>query len=204
MVHENVDENHGEYRKDRMSDMPSARYYMNMKSLDRNTKDYSVMTGEVNRLGQYVPEAYLDDRNDLKGARLKMLCRTNCLPLMDRIGREVRPQWPKEHRICPMCNAQAVEDVKHFLLDCPAYEDRRRALFGSIDRIVGNFDFNAIPDIMKMYVALGRRTGCARTDERIDRMVKVHLKKCWNKRKPAADAINDVLHTNYVIMSRAR
>ena len=98
------------------------------------------MSGEEDRLGQYVPEAYLDDRKDLKGTRLKMLCRTNSLPVMDRVGREMRPQWPKNHRICPMCDKQVVEDVEHFLVGCPAYDVCRQKLFAYINRKVRTFD----------------------------------------------------------------
>ena len=83
-------------------------------------------------MGFLVPESYLDDRKEMKGTRLKLLCRLNCLPLMDRIGRKVVPQWPKEDRLCYMCNLRAIEDVKHFLVDCPAYNARRNKLFTHI------------------------------------------------------------------------
>ena len=111
-----------------MAGLPSAKDYVTIKSWVKNPKEYGVMTGEEGRLGQYVPESYLDDRVDLKGTRLKFLCRTSSLPVLDRVGRETRPSWPKHSRICLVCECDQVEDVEHFLMQCPGYEDRRTKL----------------------------------------------------------------------------
>jgi hypothetical protein len=66
--------------------MKSATEYIDMKFWGRNSEEYCVMSGELDRLGQYVPERYLDDRDSLKGTRLKLLCRTGSLPVMARVG----------------------------------------------------------------------------------------------------------------------
>ena len=68
--------------------MPSCNTYVVMKGWDRNPKEYSFSSGEEDKLGQQVSERYLDDRRNLKGTRLKMLCHTGSLPLMERVGRE--------------------------------------------------------------------------------------------------------------------
>ena len=47
---------------------------------------------------------------------------------MDRVGREEKPEWPKEARKCPMCQQGEVEDVAHFIAECPAYTKHRARL----------------------------------------------------------------------------
>ena len=96
--------------------------YSNVKDWGTNPKDYSFSVGEVNKLGQHVPKRYLDDRGNLKGTRLKMLCRLGCLPLMKRVGRETKPPWPREYRTCAACNSGTIEDIHHFVMECPKYE----------------------------------------------------------------------------------
>jgi hypothetical protein len=82
----------------RMQGMTSAAKYMHMKDWGENPGEYSFSSGKKGKNESLVLERYLDDRSDLKGTRLKALCRLGCLPLMDRVGREARPRWPKEMR----------------------------------------------------------------------------------------------------------
>ena len=44
-------------------------------------------------------------------------------------GRYARPPVPVENRLCVVCNENCVESEKHFLLDCPLYDDLRLILF---------------------------------------------------------------------------
>ena len=190
-------------RANRMEELSSTADYMAIKNWDRNEKQYSVVSGEIGKMGQYVPEAYLDDRSDLKGTRLKLLCRANCLPVMARVGREVTPKWPKEERLCIMCQDGKVEDVKHFVMDCPAYAGRRDKLLALISRAVGRAEggggFDAAPARHKLHVILGKRSGDAWVDRRVDRLTKTFLAKCWNQRQPVTDSINRVMGTKYGI-----
>jgi hypothetical protein len=59
---------------------------MEIKEWGANPPEYSFSSGEENRIGQHVPERYLDDRDDLKGTRLKCLSRLGALPVMGHIG----------------------------------------------------------------------------------------------------------------------
>jgi hypothetical protein len=78
-------------REVRMRALPSSAKYAEIKEWGANPPEYSFSFGEEDRIGQHVPERYLDDRNDFKGARLKALCRLGALPVMRRVGREQKP-----------------------------------------------------------------------------------------------------------------
>jgi hypothetical protein len=64
---------------------------LEIKDWGKNPRQYSL----ENLLGQHVPERYLDDRDDLKGTRLKILSRLGALPVMRRVGKEQKPPWPR-------------------------------------------------------------------------------------------------------------
>ena len=169
-----------------------------------NPVAYSFSSGETYRLGQHVPERYLDDRGDLKGTRLKMLCRMGCLPVMDRVGREVYPKWPKEYRTCLACNTGQIENVLHFLLECPAYANHRYAMVSDVGRVLGRLAgptgpiaYSALDTTTRQLVLLGKRIGDSAIEDRIDRTVKRYLKKAWNARAAVTEAINDVMGTSY-------
>ena len=115
-----------------MEDMPSVQVYNNIKDWGTNTKAYSFSTGEEGRPGRLVPERYLDDRVCLKGTRLKLLCRLNCLPVM---GREVKPKWPKHNRVCFAYGCGTVEDTHHFIMGCPRYAAKRATLIARVGLI---------------------------------------------------------------------
>ena len=123
-------------RRTRMENMPSTRIYNRIKDWGMNPEAYSFSIGEIGRPGRLVPERYLDDRTQLKGTRLKALCRLDCLPVMVRVGREVTPKWPKRDRVCYACGTGVVEDVHHFVMECPRYAERRADLLGRVGMIM--------------------------------------------------------------------
>jgi hypothetical protein len=43
---------------------------------------------------------------------------------------------PEGNRVCWICDTQSVEDERHFLLVCAEYQDRRGALWDSLNRLV--------------------------------------------------------------------
>ena len=108
-------------RTARLAELPSAQDYAHTKHWGRTPSEYAFSTGEVDRWGHRTPGRYLDDRRDLKGTRLKLLCRTGALPVMRRLGREQRPPWPLERSRCYACHTGAVESVSHFLGECRTF-----------------------------------------------------------------------------------
>ena len=194
-------------REARMLARPSTAMYCQVKDWDCNPLAYSFSSGEEDRIGQHVPERYLDDRLDLKGTRLKLLCRTGALPTMNRVGREVKPRkWPRSARICPACDSTEVEDVEHFVMQCPLYRAQRQVLISdataALDRSTGSVDgaaFGALPPRAKLLVLLGRRVGDPVAENRIDRSMKRFLRKAWNRRAPYTEIVNQVLNTEYAV-----
>ena len=205
-----VDKNSNQCRQERMSGMTSTVTYNPIKCWDANPEMYSFSSGEVGRIGQHVPESYLDDRTRLKGTRLKLLCRLGCLPVMDRIGREVIPRWPKSSRICFGCRGGQIEDVTHFLMTCPAYAKQRGKLFSRVAEILANSNSNTGPfwDMDREHhrqLLLGKRIGDPIAETKVDIAVKHFLIKAWNKRSCLTRTINSLLGTNYeAIRSRTR
>jgi hypothetical protein len=198
-----VDTAHDKARAERMARMPSTTTYLTVKEWGRNPKEYSFSSGEEGKLGQQVPESYLDDRRNLKGTRLKMLCRTGCLPLMVRVGKEVKPKWPREMRTCLACNNGAVEDVRHFIMDCPAYAERRRGLLHQVSRAAQRskvaIAFDTAPAEEQLQLILGKRVGDRQFENKVDWQTKKFLTKCWNAREPVKVAINNHFGTEYGI-----
>jgi hypothetical protein len=191
-------------RATRMGGMPSVQVYNRIKEWGNNTKDYSFSTGEEGRLGHLVPERYLDDRTYLKGTRLKLLCRLSCLPVMDRVGREVKPKWPKHSRVCFACGSGAVEDVHHFIMACPCYAAKRADLIARVGLILSRSAcnltasaFEGMGSQAQCEVILGRRIGDPIAEDRIDAVVKRYLTKTWNLRAGVTARINAVLGTAY-------
>ena len=81
-------------------------------------------------------------------------------------------------------------------MSSPGYKDRRTKLLANVSKalifVEGAPDFDSSSSVDKMQVLLGKRSGDPWVD-RIDRWVKTHQVKCWNKRRPSRDAINSVL-----------
>jgi len=195
-------------RASNLAAKPSASTYSTVKEWGPNPKNYSFSTGEVHRLGQHVPERYLDDRSNLKGTRLKMLCRMGCLPLMNRVGREAMPPWPHELRTCATCGEGKIEDVHHFVMECPKYADKRTGLLRrTVVELVGSkgnltaVDFATMQSRDQLTILLGKRFSDPSAEDRLDRNVKRFLTKCWNLRSEVTGAVNDALFTSYGIYS---
>jgi hypothetical protein len=194
----------------RLQAMPSASEYRQTKAWERTPAVYAFSTGEVGRRGRLTPERYLDDRRCLKGTRLKLLCRLGCLPVMDRVGREARPPWPKDFRGCMMCQKDKVESVAHFVSECPAYAHQRGRLHGQVIRALQCSAGDVTADAYlamgahtQTRVLFGKRLGDPVTEDRVDKHVKKFLTKAWNVRAGMTTAVNTVMGTTYDVCARA-
>jgi hypothetical protein len=197
-------------RAARMAGMPSVQTYNKIKEWGPNDKAYCFSVGEEGRPGRLVPERFLDDRTCLKGTRLKLLCRLNCLPVMDRVGREAKPKWPKQSRVCFACGSDTVENIHHFIMDCPRYTAKRTGLATQVRRILarstGDLTATAFAEMgssAQCEVLLGRRIGDPVAEDRIDAAVKRYLTKTWNMRADVTARINAVLGTAYDVQTCA-
>ena len=128
-----------------------------------------------------------------------MLCRLNCLQVLDRAGRETKPPWPRNQRVCCMCDTGLIEDVRHFVMDCPAYAPKRAKLLDRVRTLVDSADAPAFQDMgeeEKFYIILGKRFGNRIREDQVDRAVKRFLSKCWNAREPATATLDAALGTD--------
>ena len=156
-----------------------------------------------------MPETYLDDRTQLKGTRLKLLCRLNCLPVMDRVGREVKPKWPKHDRVCFACGSNDVEDVHHFIMAYPRYAAKRAGLIARVrlilSRATGSLTATAFGYVQPGAVRgdPSRRIGDPIAENRIDAAAKRYLTKAWNLRVGVTASINAALDTAYDVQACA-
>jgi len=205
-VYRAVDGHTDENRADTLLTKPSTARYAALKDWGPNPENYSFSSGEVGKLGQHVPERYLDDRFDLKGTRLKMLCRLGSLPVAERVGKERRPPWPAEYRTCSACNMGKIEDTNHLVMECPLYESKRVALLRQVVRELAKSDgdvtaigFANMTARDQLNVLMGKRIADPAAEDRIDRNVKRFLSKCWNLRSEVTGALNRVLSTSYGI-----
>ena len=122
---------------------------------------------------------------------------------MNRAGRETRPPWPREYRTCAVCDSTKIEDVQHFVMECPRYEVKRIGLLRQVACILaqstGNTTATDFAIMPQFSILLGKRISDPAAEDRIDRNVKRFLPKCWNLRSKVTGALNDVLFTSYGI-----
>ena len=107
-----------------------------------------------------------------------------------------------------MCSAGRIEDVQHFVMECPAYEAKRAALLRQTANELAKSDgalkpaaFTAMSATDQLDVLLGKRIADPAAEDRLDRNVKRFLSKCWNLRSGVTGAINDALFTSYGLYS---
>ena len=166
-----------------------AARYARCKNWDKVQDDYACFAGEVGRRGALVPEPYLDDRDEPVGRRLKLMCRAGCLPTLKRVVREA--DLPAAHGACKMCASGCIEDIAHFVLDCPAYSTHRAKMLESAP-----LGFDGRSSLDKLDVLLGKSAGKSKIDDRTDAAVKRFLKKAWRTRKWLVLATNKTLSRN--------
>ena len=116
--------------------------------------------------------------------------------------------WQRQYRTCAIFSSAKVEDIHHFVMECPAYAAKRVALLqyaihilASSHAHVSPADFIAMTTNDQLAILLGKRISDPKAEDRLDRNVKRFLSKCWNARSEVTGAVNDALFTSYGIYS---
>ena len=84
---------------------------------------------------------------DFKSTRLKLLARTNCLPINQVLYRKNMC----ETTICQMCSCKSEESVEHFVLECSEYNHINEYLSTNFT----DFCFTELPSYEKINILLG-------------------------------------------------
>jgi hypothetical protein len=101
--------------------------YTRRKELDNiDTKSSLHLYKTFNITGR--TQKYLININDFRGSRLKLLARTNCLPVNSTLCRMQIRTNPQ----CTICTNNYEENVNHVLLECEAYTNLRNELNSDI------------------------------------------------------------------------
>ena len=167
----------------------SATRYVKCKFWDKIPEGLESFPREVGRYGSLVSESYLDDRTEVIGRRLKLMCRTGCLPVLKRIVRE--EGLPAESGTCKMCDSGDTETISHLILHCNGYSKLRSNLLASLVSILKS----PLPegeDLLCLLLGSSNRTPIS--DVLIDRNVKRFLKKIWRKRRWLLRQTNQVFN----------
>ena len=94
-------------------------------------------------LGHMAP--YLLHSRNCEGAWIQCRLRADCLPLMQSLARQCRPQRSDAHATCLLCplgaNEGAVEGVTHFLSDCQSLNliELRKELCGRLQQAISEW-----------------------------------------------------------------
>ena len=172
----------------------AAATYARIKNWDKVTVQCAVMSGEVGRRGGQVIEPYLDGRAEPVGTRLKLMCRLGCLPTMSRVAREEK--LPPGQGFCRLCGEGAVEDVQHLLLTCSSHERHRVKMVAGVEAALASAGKEPLGKQCvseQTDILLGRSTGEAKADGKINNNVTRFLKKAWRDRKWLTVSLNDTL-----------
>ena len=119
-------------------------------------------------------------------------CKKPCITMTKLVcGRNrlaINTQHEKEYeaRICKYCTNNVVEDLMHFVLKCPIYDDIRNSLFCTIMcelSYEGSMIFNRLKDQTKLLLLLGLEYPLLIEDKFILRYISsVHINQMYKKR----------------------
>ena len=107
-------------------------------------------------------EGYLINLHDFESRKIPVVAIFRCSNhiLMTETGRHKKIVF--EERMCKMCSQKRVEDERHFLLECPAYNKVRKSLLKHVDpneddlnnqfiQLVASSNQNVIYDIARYF-----------------------------------------------------
>ena len=82
---------------------------------------------------QTCTEKYLLRHMSIKQRSYYAKFRCGTFPINIELGRYRNPKVPPENRLCKVCENPAVEDEKHFLVECSGYNTLRNELFTDLN-----------------------------------------------------------------------
>jgi hypothetical protein len=92
---------------------------------------------------------------EFQSSRLKLLARTNTLALNTTHTRMKLHDSP----VCEACPYNATESLQHFLLECPAYKNKRDQIFqenvDSVNVFMSCLDFTELSPLQKLQFSIG-------------------------------------------------
>ena len=97
---------------------------------------------------EFTFENYLNKSFNLRLPFTKLRISTHDLHI--ETGRYNKPSLPPDQRICQNCNLNAIENEKHFIINCPKYDILRKELFEKITT-TSNSNFNILNEDEKFY-----------------------------------------------------
>ena len=83
---------------------------------------------------------YLNDNNNFRASRLKLLARTTTIPLNKYLN---RMNLTDDDR-CHLCTADVSEDLEHFLLECTSLSNVRNEFFELFQSVSSYYSINLI------------------------------------------------------------
>ena len=128
---------------------------------------------------------YLSEDFNFEASRLKLLARTNCLSINATLFR----MSLSDNDRCSVCPLHSVEDLQHFALECPLYEDIRADIVSQIEYVFsGNHmsvkfkEHSSYYKPLFMFGDYGYDTS-AEMGKELDYLTKLYLVKAFNVRK---------------------
>ena len=124
-------------------------------------------------------EKYLLSEQDKPARYLLTSIRTGTNQLRIEAGRRKKPKEKVEERLCVYCSARLVEDEKHFVLHCHAYQDLREEMFKSISEATHQkvtFVPNATDEHWKLLMSNNK-------EEKIADFFKIYVGRAFHRRK---------------------
>ena len=100
-------------------------------------------------------QKYLKYIEDFEISSLKLLAKTNCVPINDVLYRMRLTQYG----LCQLCDSNDIETTNHFMFECPAFENLRVDFFSEITEIISSNDLPidciGWPSINKIQLLIG-------------------------------------------------
>jgi hypothetical protein len=205
IVYDRVESFYEATRNTRMQAMQSVTRYIRVKHWGNMDSTRAEFKGEICKVGALVSEKYLDDVDEPLGSRLKLMCRTRCLPVLTRVAWEAK--WPPSWARCLMCTSGEAEDVEHLVMRCSAYTAQRERLMATVSAAVriggARMPFASSSTSDKLDTLLGARCGSAEMENIVSHAFKRYMKRAWRARKQVTKALNVALDRRDIVDMRS-